>query len=271
MNVLSLTTRSCFLVIGLLLACRTADAQQATGVVYEDQNGNQVLDAGEPGLAGIRVSNGREVTVTDAEGRYQLPVDNDTILFVIKPSGYRTALDEDNISRFYYIHKPNGSPPLKFPGVEPTGPLPASVDFPLYPVEEPQQFDVVFFGDPQPRNQQEIDFIAHDVVEELRGVDAAFGVTLGDILFNDLNLFDSFNQTVGHIGIPWYNVIGNHDINFASDVDELSDETYERVYGPAYYSFDYGSVHFIAVDDVHWMREGDRKLYRSGLSEKQLD
>lgn len=271
MNVFSLTTRFCFLVIGLLLACRTADAQQATGVVYEDQNGNRILDAGEPGLAGIRVSNGREVTVTDAEGRYQLPVDNDTILFVIKPSGYRTALDEDNISRFYYIHKPNGSPPLKFPGVEPTGPLPASVDFPLYPVEEPQQFDVVFFGDPQPRNQQEIDFIAHDVVEELRGVDAAFGVTLGDILFNDLNLFDSFNQTVGHIGIPWYNVIGNHDINFASDVDELSDETYERVYGPAYYSFDYGSVHFIAVDDVHWMREGDRKLYRSGLSEKQLD
>jgi hypothetical protein len=72
------------------------------------------------------------------------------------------------------------------------------------------------------------------------------------------------------IGIPWYNVIGNHDINFASENDELSDETYERVYGPAYFSFDYGNIHFIAVDDVHWLREGEKKLYRSGLSEKQL-
>lgn len=257
----------------ILLCCglSTASAQLATGIVFTDQNSNGLYDAGEPGIADVRVSNGREVTSTDAAGRYQLPVDDDTILFVIKPSGYRTVLDENNVSRFYYIHKPNGSPPLNFPGVEPTGPLPESVNFPLYPTAEPQQFDVVFFGDPQPRNQQEIDFIAHDVVEELRGVDAAFGVTLGDILFDDLNLFESFNRTLGHIGVPWYNVIGNHDINYAADVDELSDETFERVYGPPYYSFDYGSVHFIVVDDVHWMRDGDRKLYRSGLSEKQLD
>ncbi len=262
--------------VGLLLATlvpAAADAapwQNATGTVYLDSNQNAQKDASEPGLEGIRVSNGRDVVVTDPAGRYTLPVDDDTILFVIKPSGYRTVIDELNIPRAYYIHKPNGSPKLDFPGVLPTGPLPASIDFPLYKVEEPAAFDVVFFGDPQPRDQKEIDYIAHDVVEELSGVNAAFGVTLGDILFDDLSLFDSFNRTLSHIGIPWYNVIGNHDINYASETDELSDETYERVYGPPYFSFDYGSVHFIAVDDVHWLREGDKKLYRSGLSEEQL-
>lgn len=246
-------------------------AKTATGVVYVDANQNHVRDADEKPLPDVKVSNGREVVTTDADGRYSLPVDNDTIVFVIKPRGYRTIQDENHVSRFYYIHKPEGSPKLDFPGVEPTGPLPSSIDFPLHPVEEPDAFDVIFFGDPQPRDQKEIDYIAHDVVEDLVGVNAAFGVTLGDILFDDLSLFDSFNRTLGKIGIPWYNVIGNHDINFASENDEWSDETYERVYGPAYYSFDYGAVHFVVVDDIHWMKEGDKKFYRSGLSEEQLD
>lgn len=246
------------------------DVATATGIVYVDANQNQVRDAGETKLPDVGVSNGREVVVTDADGKYSLPVDDDTIVFVIKPTGYRTVQDEDHLSRFYYIHKPNGSPKLDFPGVEPTGPLPATIDFPLYPSEEPSVFDVIFFGDPQPRDQKEIDYISHDVIEDLVGVKAAFGVTLGDILFDDLSLFDSLNQSIGKIGVPWYNVIGNHDINYAAEEDELSDETYERVYGPAYYSFDYGPVHFLMIDDIHWLREGEKKLYRSGLSEDQL-
>lgn len=248
-----------------------ADDAVARGVVFVDTNGNQSLDGGEVGLKHVRVSNGRDVVTTDLEGKYELPIDDDSIVFVIKPDGYRTVTDKDQLSRFYYIHKPAGSPKdLSFPGVEPTGPLPKSINFSLYPSNEPAAFDVIFFGDPQPRDQKEIDYIAHDVVEDLVGVDAAFGVTLGDILFDDLSLFDSLNRTIGKIGIPWYSVIGNHDINYAAETDELSDETYERVYGPAYFSFDYGTVHFIVIDDIHWIREGDKKLYRSGLSEKQL-
>lgn len=263
-----------FRAIMMLLICSSsAVAQQvARGIVFVDQNANGVHDDGEPMLPGIRVSNGREVVSTDAAGAYQLPVGDDTTIFVIKPSGYRTAVDDNGIPRFYYTHKPAGSPTnLKFPGVDPTGPLPKSIDFPLYPADEPAAFDVIFFGDPQPRDQQEIDYIAHDVVEGLIGSKAAFGVTLGDILFDDLSLFDSINRTIGRIGIPWYNVLGNHDINFAADDDDLSDETFERVYGPPYYSFDYGTVHFVVIDDIHWMKDGDRKFYRSGLSEKQLD
>jgi len=264
-----------FLVVTCLTSSLTlthAADDVARGRVFEDTNGNRQFDQGELPLPDVRVSNGQDVVRTAADGTWQLPVSDDTIVFVIKPTGYRTVVDENNLPRFYYIHKPAGSPKsLKFPGVAATGPLPDTIDFPLYPVTEPEEFDVIFFGDPQPRNQQELDYIAHDVVEGLIGTDAAFGVTLGDILFDDLNLFENNNRMIGRIGIPWYNVIGNHDINFAVEQDELSDETFERVYGPAYYSFDYGGIHFVVVDDVHWMRDGDRKLYRSGLSTRQLD
>ena len=106
----------------------TEQPQFATGTVFHDTNANGQLDSGEPPLADIRVSNGREIVRTDEKGRYRLPVTDDTIVFVIKPGGWQTPYDEFNRPRFYYIHKPNGSPAdFKYAGVAPTGPLPASV------------------------------------------------------------------------------------------------------------------------------------------------
>ncbi len=249
------------------------EAGSASGVVFHDQNGNGRRDAGEPGLPGVHVSNQREIATTDAEGRWTLPHDDDTIFFVIKPSGWMTPVSEHQIPRFYHIHKPNGSPAdFRYPGVAPTGPLPASIDFPLTRSDEPEQFKAIFFGDPQPRDIDEIDYIAHDVIAELVGTDAKFGVTLGDIMFDNLDLFEPENANIALIGIPWYNVIGNHDLNFESETDADSDETYHRVFGPNYYSFDYGPVHFIVLDDVEWgVRRPDGGLtYRGGLDERQL-
>ncbi len=250
-----------------------ADASVAKGIVFHDANGNESYDEGEKPMSGVRVSNGEEVVVTDEDGRYELPVDDGTILFVVKPRNWRTPLNETNNPRFYYVHKPSGSPQGKrYAGVEPTGPLPESVDFPLYPQEEPEKFQAILFGDPQPRTQQEVDWIAHDVVEELIGTDAAFGVTLGDIVFDDLDLFEPQAKAIALIGVPWYNVLGNHDVNYDATSDELSDETFERHYGPNYYSFDYGPAHFVVLDDVEWVVKtpGKRGSYRGGLGEKQL-
>ena len=267
---------ACVAFSSILLASSAWSAEKATAVaqgrIFHDANGNSQFDETDRPLSNIRVSNGREIVRTDFAGQYQLPVDDDTILFVIKPSGWRTVLSDDKLPQFYYIHKPHGSPALKYPGVEPTGPLPASVDFALYPQREPTRFRAILFGDPQPRNQQEVDYIAHDVVEELIGADAAFGVTLGDIVFDDLSLFQPLNRTIALIDIPWYNVVGNHDINTDVSHDHHSDETFERTYGPTYYSFDHGPVHFIVLDDVEWYipGEGKKGTYRGGLGPEQM-
>ncbi|MCA9211894.1 MAG: calcineurin-like phosphoesterase family protein [Planctomycetales bacterium] len=241
------------------------------GRVFVDENSNETFDAGETMIAGVRVSNGRDIVKTDVEGRYQIRVDDDDIVFVIKPAGYRTRISEHQLPEFYYIHKPAGSPESKFPGVSPTGDLPESVDFPLYVQKEPQQFKAIFFGDPQPRNQTEVDYITHDVIEELIGTDASFGVTLGDIAYDDLSVLEPEAKAIAVLGIPWYNVIGNHDMNYDAKHDDHSDETFERIFGPSYYSFDYGAVHFLVLDDVEWLiDEKDEGRYQGGLGAEQV-
>jgi hypothetical protein len=243
-------------------------------VVFNDRNNNGQRDSGEPGIGGVGVSNGEDVVVTDGRGRYVLPVDDDSSIFVIKPSGWMTPLSEKNSPRFYYVHKPNGSPTLRFKGVEPTGPLPDSIDFPLRRQKEPKRFRAILFGDPQPHNKQDVYFLAHDIIEELVGYEASFGVSLGDLVSDNLDLFQPLNEVMGHIGLPWYSVIGNHDINYDASEDKYSDETYERVYGPANYAFNWGKVHFIVLDDVYFMTaeqlNREKSGYRGEIGERQL-
>lgn len=250
---------------------------KAKGVVFHDRNENGTHDADEPGIEGIRVSNGADIVETDADGRYEISIDDDTIIFVIKPSGWATPLNELNLPQFYYIHKPAGSPAdFRFAAVEPTGPLPESVDFPLTKQQEPDRFRALIFGDTQSRNVDEVEYMTHDVIEQVvarNAHDASFGVTLGDIVFDDLDVFEPHNRAIALIGIPWYNVIGNHDMNYDAEDDHHSDETFESIYGPSYYSFDYGPTHFMVLDDVTWVgaKDGQRGRYYGGLGERQME
>jgi hypothetical protein len=248
-------------------------APYATGVVYHDRDGDRLRDPGEDGLPGVGVSNGRDVVRTDAQGRYRLPLTDDTILFVIKPASWMTPVDEHNVPRFYSIYKPAGSPTLTYTGVAPTGPLPDSVDFPLVRHDEPERFRVVLFGDTQPDSLQDINYLAHDIIEELVGTDAAFGITLGDLVNNDLSLLPPVIKTMGVVGLPWYYVPGNHDTNQDALDDGYSTETFQRFFGPPYYAFNYGQVHFVVLDDVIWEKPDPDKRgrYHAGLGRTQLE
>ncbi len=267
--------------VGFLLTphiwVRAAQPAHAQGTVFHDRRGDGQRRAGDPGLAGVAVSNGREVTLTDEQGRWRLPVEEETTtFFVIKPRGWRTRLSAHNLPQNYYHHQPDGSPKQRFPGVAPTGPLPESIDFALTPQVEDDRFKAIICGDPQPRNAVEVGYLAQTVVPELRGTDAAFGVSLGDIAFDNLRTFEPLNEAFGLIGVPWHNVLGNHDLNFDAPDNRHANETFRRVYGPTWYAFHHGPVHFIVLNNVEWLgREPDQPQsganYRGGLGERQLE
>ena len=70
-----------------------ANAEQAAGYVFADKNGNGQRDPGERGIAGVPVSNGRDVVATGGDGSYRLAVEPETTLFISKPAGYGVPLD----------------------------------------------------------------------------------------------------------------------------------------------------------------------------------
>ena len=253
------------------------DAQGATvsGIVFEDRDGSGAPSASNPRLAGVLVSNGREVAVTGADGRYTLPLPEEATVFVVKPAGFMPPVEPlTNLPRFYRHHQPKGSPAelnLTFEGLAPTGSLPASVDFALHAQDEQRAFDVVLITDPQPETDAEVDFIREDAISALAGVDAKFGLTAGDVMFDDLSLYPRYNAIIGTVGLPWWNIGGNHDLNFEAPDRRYSRETYKRFFGPNYYAFFYADALFLMLDDVDYLGADPKQPDGAGKYEGRLD
>lgn len=246
-------------------------AQIASGTVYLDVNGNGKRDRNEKGIKNVPVSNGRDVVLTDLNGKYSIPIKEHDVIFVIKPSEYNLPVNMLNLPQFYYIHKPNGSPELKYKGSKPTGALPKAIDFPLLPGNYAENFTILAFGDPQPSDIIQIDYFNRKVVSELENsTQFAFGITLGDNVDDDLGLFDNMNRVTSKVGIPWFNVVGNHDINFDVTVPNFAYETFTATYGPTTYAMNYGKVHFINLNNVIYPNPRSYGNYIGGISEEQF-
>ena len=262
---------------------QSADAM-ARGTVFIDANRNSVLDAGETGLGGVLVSNGREVVATNDDGTYELPSYDDMNLFVTKPAGFATPVSEDLVPQFAYIHKVDGSPDLRFGGIEPTGPLPAAINFPLIEDGSSGAFDCLVFGDAQPYTNREIGYVRETAGNMLANRDNSNTECLifaGDVMGDDLSLYPRFKEIIAVGGVPQYFVGGNHDIDFDAETDADSFDTFRREWGPEYYSFDIGNVHFVGLDNVRYPCNGvdphpfcsaDKShTYNGVISQRQLD
>ncbi|MCP4153376.1 MAG: hypothetical protein GY757_36955 [bacterium] len=267
------------LILVILLPCASYSAsslQKASGTVYEDTNRNGRFDEDERGLPGVLVSNQLDVVKTGADGGYTLPVSGRTIIFVVKPTGYEVPLDEFNLPVFYYNHQPGGSPSgLAYKGLEATGKLPASIDFPLFKVEKRIQFSIIAVGDPQTKTFKEVDYYRDDVVSRMLNHKRDFYLALGDIAFDKLDIYPRMNRVTAQLGVPVYNVIGNHDLNFRTKGARDEAETFKRFYGPDYYSFNYGKVHFMVLNSIKYKgwdkKENKKGKYTGFISKKQLE
>jgi len=263
--------RALLILITAMALLQHISGQTATGKVYADLNKNGTIDKGEKGIPGVGVSNGREVVLTDNYGTYRINLEENTILFVIKPADYSFPRDARHLPQFYYRHYPAGSDVSRFANIEATGPLPAVINFGLQPDREDPVFKAVIFGDTQVRNLQEIDYLSRDIVAELAGnTNLAFGTILGDLVFDDLALYEPLNQVMSAIGIPLFHAPGNHDMDYNATSDGQALETYQAVYGPKNFSFNYGRVHFVVLDNIIYSGDTIRKNYEEGFDDELI-
>lgn len=261
-----------FTILAFLLCCTAYGQEVATGYVFLDANGNGKKDRKENGIQGVAVSNGTDVVLTDKSGHYSLSVHDDNVIFVIKPSGYQSPLNQYYQYKNHYIHKPQGSPELKYAGVEPTGSLPKSIDFPLVSIDETKEFTALVFGDPQAYNLAEINYFNKGIIQDIKGIEGvSFGISLGDLVGDNLVLHEPYLKAISELELPWHHVIGNHDMNFDVEADSLSDETFEKNFGPVNYAFNYGNAHFIVLDNILYPDPRDGKGYWGGFRKDQLD
>lgn len=217
-----------FFRILLCAGCITTAIQAApySGRVFVDKNNNSRFDKGEKALAGVAVSDGLHVVKTASDGSFTLPGHaRERFIFITTPSGYKT----DNR---HYV---------------PISPAVSSYDFGLRPYQgrigKDGSHRYLHISDTEIFNTEN----QEDWVKNLRAYaaleKAAFIIHTGDICYEKgLTEHIGLMNTAG-MDCPVFYAIGNHDLVKG----ERGEALFERIYGPVYYSFDAGSVHYIVT------------------------
>ncbi len=203
------------------------------------------------GIPDVSVSDGFSVARTDADGAFRLLADpRSRFVHVSLPSGYRIAQQSVGTARIFEWIKPDSADRQ-------------SVDFLLEPdLDASDRFSFIVLADPQTQTDWEMSRFHQETVPDVRAtlagleMPAAFGISCGDIMYDHLELYPAYEEAVSRMDIPFFQVVGNHDLDQDSMSDPASAVTFSSRFGPAYYSFNRGDIHFVVLDDVFWYGTG---------------
>jgi hypothetical protein len=239
-----------------------------SGRVHLEHDATDLRGRSGPGLAAVAVSNGVDIVRTDAQGRYRIDVAPGGRVFVVKPAGYRFVAGADGLPAFWRRVPPAADAAgsgFDFGLVEEAGDRAAVGSKPL---------QVLLFTDTQVKSERDIDYYRRDIVEPIvASVDgrhpAAFGTTLGDLVDDQMHLYPALNAVTAKLGVPWFHVPGNHDVDPGSTGDAGSLATWSGIYGPDTYAVEEGGAAFVFLDDVV-VQPGQGPGYIGGLREDQF-
>ena len=215
---------------------------------------------GKP-LEGVVVSDGYSVVKTDKRGVYNITSQkrNGTV-FISIPRGYEAVTEGSDVVPQFWAHL----------SAEPQ--TPERHDFTLKAVDNDRHI-IVAVADIHIANHHNDLANFRDVF--LPGLKAdleqyrkqglpIYTLCLGDST-HELYWYDylyeikDFRQTLAQIGYPtqFFNTMGNHDNDGATPCGENTDfeatAKYRQAFGPTYYSFNIGKVHYIMLDDIHYI------------------
>ena len=212
------------------------------------------------GVANVVISDGFSVVKTDAKGEYSINLNEKaTNLFMSTPAGFEFKTNA-NIAKQYEVLGARNE-----------------YDFTLTKLKKNDaKHNFIIWADPQVRTkddvQQMMETSVPDTIETIKslGLNAlVHGICVGDLAWDFLEYFEDYNKAVAMMGIPFFQALGNHDMNYREGGDDTSDRTFKEFFGPTYYSFNRGKAHYVVMDDVRYL--GVERTYDGHISEAQLN
>lgn len=232
-----------------------------------------VVATAEGPVAGVVVSDGTEVTVTDAAGIYELrSAKRWGYVFISVPSGYEAPAD--------------GVRPLFYQRLLGASHVVERKDFTLTRVDGQDDFTLFLLGDMHLANRtgdaaQFAQFAADlNAYRAAHGGRRMYALTLGDMTWDKYWYSNSYAlpqyvSTVDRLlgDLPVYHTMGNHDNDFMTTSDYDAAVKYVDVIAPTYYSFNIGKVHFVVMDDIDCSTyDGtDSRIYVKRITNEQLN
>lgn len=198
---------------------------QFKGTVYIDSNQSGILDKSDKPLMGVMVTDGLNVVKTDKKGRFSLPGFAKTrFITITTPAGFETQ-------QFYLPTQENRK----------------TYDFLLTESERTQSKEHSFIQITDTEATGGLGRWVTDLKNYINSEKPAFLIHTGDICYEPgLQMHNRIvnSQTMN---CPVYYCIGNHDLVKGNYGEEL----YESIYGPTWYSFDIGNIHYVVTPIDH--------------------
>ncbi|MBO0952694.1 calcineurin-like phosphoesterase C-terminal domain-containing protein [Fibrella forsythiae] len=221
----------------------------------------RVLGNGK-GIANVAVTDGYSVVVTDKNGQYSLPAAAAAeFVYISLPAGYAVPHERGVAQFFQPITAKNGG---------------LTADFKLEKLAvDDRKHQFVVWADTQIISKKDGEQLKAQSAPDLRDLVASYpkdslfhGIGCGDLVWDHFELYADYKEAIGMTGVPFFNVIGNHDLDLDARSDDYSAKTFKQQFGPTYYSFNRGQVHYVMLDDVFFI--GTAKKYIGYLTENQL-
>lgn len=235
----------------------------------------RVLSGSTP-VGGVAVTDGVEVTTTDADGYYYLNSDKPHgMVYMTIPSGYTVARGYGAVPQFYrYTAKPSATP--------------ERVDFELIDDGDQTNHTMLVIGDIHLMGQSSTGSESNKNLSQFRTLvdevneyvaqnpdSKIYAMTLGDMTWDCYWIWNKFRipdylEHSDRFSINVFTTVGNHDndCTVASDWECMAE--WRKYYGPTYYSLNIGKVHYISLDNVITKNGGtiDTRGYNCGLTDQ---
>lgn len=257
------------LILGMLFCC--AGLKVAAQQMQFDFSG-KVTDKSGRGIEGVVVNDGVHFTQTDRQGAWTLASDTAVSKFVSISTPASCVLpQQDGVAAAFYV---------------PVGALVKSgckYDFVLEKRAKPEdRFYFIAVSDPQVRDAREMKRWRQETVPDLKEtIDSlkqsreVVATTLGDLVFDNMSLWEEYKASVQHTGATFFQCIGNHDFdrqyqdlhNMEAGTPVYGEMLYNHYFGPTDYSYNMGKVHIVTLKNLNYV---GGKQYIECLTGQQL-